>query len=346
MHKTFCRHSVFIPKTSPTGTSEILLNGLLTSRIVMSSHPGRSPLWGPESGYSRSWFFWIIASLLVYVPLCVIVRRHQMRRMARRHVSRENMTLEEAYAIKCRLAEHEFPTVFSAAINSVFFKAESIPTIAKLIARAMQRSSPERKPRGPSVTPLDLLGRPGAPATIAAVDRVNRIHALYRPSGVMSDTDLLYVLSLFALEPERWMKRFEWRSLTTRERCAFATLWKALGEDLHIPFDALLPSGKEGFRDALHWLQELEQWARDYEAKNRKKSPESVFLGEKQLDARTKNVPRPLKRVARGFAAALIEPELRQAMGTIRRIETPPAATIFIVESIIRVRKFTALDLN
>ncbi|KAI1749194.1 hypothetical protein F4782DRAFT_313532 [Xylaria castorea] len=305
------------------------------------------PLWGHESGYSRSWLFWVVACLLVYVPFCVIARRHQMRRLARGHS--ENMTIEEAYAIKCRLAEHEFPLVFSAAINSVFFKAESIPSIAKLIARAVQRSSSssssssskaaERKmPRGPSVTPSDLLGRPGAPATVAAVDRVNQIHALYRPSGVMSDTDLLYVLSLFALEPGRWVGRFEWRGLTTRERCALAILWRALGEDLRIPFDALpsSSSGKGGFRNALHWLQELEDWARDYEAENREKSPESVFLAEGQLDAWTRNVPKGPRRIVRGFVAALIEPGLRQAMG----IETPSAATVFIVESIIRVRKF------
>ncbi|KAI1739940.1 hypothetical protein F4680DRAFT_129186 [Xylaria scruposa] len=293
---------------------------------------------GLEISYPHGWLFWTVASLLAYVPFCAVVRRRQM---ARRHGSPENMTLDEAYAIKRRLAEHDFPMVFSAAINSVFFKAESIPTIAKLIARAVKRSSsskaPEgRKPRGPSVAPSDLLGRPGSPATIAAVDRVNRIHALYRPSGVMSDTDLLYVLSLFALEPERWIERFEWRSLTTQERRALATLWRALGEDLRVPFDELLPSGKKGFRDALHWLRELEGWARDYEAGNRAKSPESVFLGEKQLEAQTANVPKHLKHVARGFAAALIEPRLRQAMG----IETPPTATVFIVESIIRARKF------
>lgn len=45
-----------------------------------------------------------------------------MWRMARRHSSLENMTLEEAHAIKCMLAEREFRMVFSAAMNSVFFK--------------------------------------------------------------------------------------------------------------------------------------------------------------------------------------------------------------------------------
>ncbi|KAI0455280.1 hypothetical protein F5B21DRAFT_514165 [Xylaria acuta] len=306
----------------------------------MSSYLNWS-VWGLESPHSRGWFFWTVASLLVYVPFCAVVRRHQLRRMARRHGSLANMTLEEAYAIKCRLAEHEFPMVFSAAMNSVFFKAESIPSIAKLISRAVQRSSSSTAPRGkspsgPSVTPLDLLGRPGTPATVAAIARVNRIHALYRPSGTMSDADLLYVLSLFALEPGRWVGRFEWRGLTTRERCALATLWKALGEDLRIPSDALPSSGKGGFRDALHWLAELEDWARHYEAGNRAKSPESVFLAERQLDAWTSKVPARLRRVVRGSVAALIEPGLRQAMG----IEAPPAASIFIIESIVYVRKF------
>ncbi|KAI0435738.1 hypothetical protein F4803DRAFT_557688 [Xylaria telfairii] len=306
----------------------------------MSSHLNWSA-WGVDGSHARGGLFLIIASLLTYVPFCVVARRHQMWRMARRHSSLETMTLEEAHVIKCRLAEREFHRVFSAAMNSVFFKAEAIPSIAKLIARATQRSSSSRAPAKksrsrPSVTPADLLGRPGASETAAAIDRVNRIHAIYRPSGIMSDADLLYVLSLFALEPGRWVTRFEWRGLTAIERYALATLWKAIGEDLRIPFDALPSSGTGGFRDALHWLAELEDWARHYEAQNRAKTPESVILAERQLDAWTRNVPAFLRRSVRSSIAALIEPGLRQAMG----IDSPSAASVFIVESIIRTRKF------
>ncbi|TGJ79750.1 hypothetical protein E0Z10_g9019 [Xylaria hypoxylon] len=247
------------------------------------------------------------------------------------------MTLEEAYSIKTRIAEHEFPLVFSAATNSVFFKAEGVPSIAKLVARAVQRSSsanhrPARKPKaGLSVAPADLLGRPGAPETKAAIDRVNHVHSIYRPS----DDDLLYVLSLFTLETLRWIDRFEWRCLTAEERCALATLWKALGEELRIPFDKL-PSSRDGFRDPLHWLEELEDWGCQYEEKNREKSPESVFLAQKYLDAWLGSVPGCLKRLARGLAVVLIEPGLRRVMG----IETPPATAVFLVETVIHVRKF------
>lgn len=146
------------------------------------------------------------------------------------------------------------------------------------------------------------------------MDRVNYIHSLYRPSGKMTDDDLLYTLGLFALEPLRFVERWEWRAPTRDERYALATLWRALGQDLKIPFDRL-PSSGSGFRDALHWLAELEVWGLDYEARNRARSDDSVRLAEMQLDAWVSGVPACFKGVARGFVAALIEPGLRRAMG-------------------------------
>ncbi|KAI0541843.1 hypothetical protein GGR58DRAFT_510649 [Xylaria digitata] len=286
--------------------------------------------------------FWLIIPPLIYVLCCIAVRGHQRRRSLSRNKRSDfsNMTLDEAYSIKTRIAEDEFPMVFSAALNFVFFKAEGVPSIAKLVARAAQRSSstnrgPARKPKpGLSVAPADLLGRPGAPKTRAAIDRVNYIHSLYRPSGKISDDDLLYVLSLFTLETIRWIDRFEWRCLTAEERYALATLWRALGEELGIPFEKL-PSSRDGFRDALHWLAELEDWGRQYEYKNREKSPESVFLAQKQLDAWLGRVPECLKHLTRSLLASLIDPGLRQAMG----IETPPPTAVFLVETVIRARR-------
>ncbi|KAI0417061.1 hypothetical protein F5X98DRAFT_375183 [Xylaria grammica] len=296
---------------------------------------------GVESSHRD--IFWLTASpLIIYLLCCVALRTHQRRRGSSKskHGDFSTMTLEEAYFIKTRIAENEFPLVFSAALNSVFFKAEGVPSIAKLVARAAQRASsanhrPARKPKpGLGATPADLLGRPGAPETKAAIDRVNSIHSLYRPSGKMSDDDLLYVLSLFTLETIRWIDRFEWRALTAEERCALAMLWRALGEELRIPFEKL-PSFRDGFRDPLHWLAELEGWGRQYEEKNREKSPESVFLAQKHFDARLGSLPGCLRRPAHSVFSALIEPGLRQAMG----IETPPSAVVFLVDIVIYARK-------
>ncbi|KAI1121027.1 hypothetical protein F5Y10DRAFT_282820 [Nemania abortiva] len=296
--------------------------------------------WSLGNPHTGNWISWVLISLLLYIPFCEVIRRHQKQRMIRRYGPLETMTLDEAYAIKSWMSEHEFPKTFSAAIGIVFFKAEGIPSIAKLVAGAAQRSPSSSKgsskPRpGASTTPGALLGRPGSTATRTAIDRVNYIHSLYRPSGKMSDADLLYVLSLFALEPLRCIQRFEWRGPTPEERCALATLLKALGEELQIPFDRL-PSCEAGFRDALHWLEELEAWGVEYGRRNREVSPESVFLAQKQFEAWLGNVPSPLKGVARGLLAALFEPGVRRAMG----IKNPSRISVVIVETIVCVRRF------
>ncbi|KAI3321615.1 hypothetical protein HD806DRAFT_503050 [Xylariaceae sp. AK1471] len=55
----------------------------------------------------------------------------------------------------------------------------------------------------------------------------------------MSDEDLLYVLSLFAVEPTRWVERFEWRAMDARERGALAVLWRWVGGELGIPVESV-----------------------------------------------------------------------------------------------------------
>ncbi|KAI0399174.1 hypothetical protein F4802DRAFT_590779 [Xylaria palmicola] len=299
------------------------------------------PTWCLDDPQSRGWRSWIAVFILLYLPFCSIIRRHQRQLRARGYAPLgRRMTLEEAYNIKCQIAEHEFPTVFAAAMKFVFFKAEGIPSIAKLIARAAQRSEPRSAPPKlghvtTRVTPADLVGRPGGPERAAAIDRVNRIHSRYRPSGKMSDEDLLYVLGLFALEAGRWVERFEWRPLAPDERRALATLWMALGDELRIPLDPL-PSGRRGFRDALHWLAELEAWGREYERMNRRASPESAALAARQMEAWLRGVPACLRPIARRAVAALIEPELRGGMG----IEAPSRIYIFSAELIVGIRKF------
>ena len=70
--------------------------------------------------------------------------------------------------------------------------------------------------------------------------------------GKIKDEDMLYTLSLFALEPIRWSRRFEWRVMSDLEVCAQGTLMKALGDAMDISYDPL-PGCDEGWRDGIHW---------------------------------------------------------------------------------------------
>jgi hypothetical protein len=86
---------------------------------------------------------------------------------------------------------------------------------------------------------------------------MNWLHDRYRKSGKIKDDDMLYTLSLFALEPMRWTKNLEWRDLSDIERCALAVYRKNVGEVMSIPYDAL-PSSKTGWQNGLEWLSELQ----------------------------------------------------------------------------------------
>lgn len=49
---------------------------------------------------------------------------------------------------------------------------------------------------------------------------MNYLHGRYQKAGKISNDDMLYTLSLFVLEVERWTREYDWRPLTQMEICA------------------------------------------------------------------------------------------------------------------------------
>lgn len=72
-----------------------------------------------------------------------------------------------------------------------------------------------------------------------SIARINFLHNRYRRASKISDDDMLYKLSLFALEPSRWVKRMNWRRFSVVEMCAEGVLWRDIREMLEIPYGAL-----------------------------------------------------------------------------------------------------------
>lgn len=105
---------------------------------------------------------------------------------------------------------------------------------------------------------------PTHPRTLEALARLNYLHGFYRRSGQILDDDMLYTLALFAIEPVKWIKRLEWRELEDFEKCALGTFWKAIGDAMLIEYDKL-PSHSTGWKDGLHWLEEIWAWSEAYE---------------------------------------------------------------------------------
>ena len=108
------------------------------------------------------------------------------------------------------------------------------------------------------------LNKPTSERAIEAIARMNFLHSPYQKSGKITNDDLLYTLSIFALEPSRWINRYEWRSVSDVEMCACGTYWKSMGDAMKISYTKL-PSSTKGWQDGLHWLEEVKEWSNTYE---------------------------------------------------------------------------------
>ena len=142
---------------------------------------------------------------------------------------------------------------------------------------------------------------------------MNYLHGRYRKSGKISDSDMLYTLSLFVLEPIRWTRRFEWRELAEVERCAMGTYWRFMGDVMDIPFTAL-QSHNSGWTDGLHFLDELEAWSLAYEAEHMLPAETNKAVAKGTIDIALYLLPKRLHAAGLDFVSSLLEPRLRKAM--------------------------------
>jgi hypothetical protein len=124
---------------------------------------------------------------------------------------------------------------------------------------------------------------------------------------------MLYTLSLFVLETIRWTAKYEWRAATGLGRCAMGVCWKDLGEKMKISYERL-PSANSGWKDSLHWLQELGAWSLAYEAENMVPAESNAQFASGTFDIALFNLPTFLKPYGYSVASCLLEPRLRKAM--------------------------------
>ena len=233
------------------------------------------------------------------------------------------MTNEDAFYIQQSIGELEFPFTYEKALQFALFRTYGIPSISKLLVQTSEFSEAATATKRYADTVLliaEFAGHhPQSERSIEAIGRMNYIHHQYQKAGKISNDDMLYTLSLFAMEPVRWIERFEWRELEDFEKCAFGTFWKAIGDAMNISYDGLKggESDGSGWRDGLDWLEKVDQWAQGYEERcmvpdehNRKTANETVAI-------LLWSVPQSLKPYGRKVVGALMDDRLRKAMMSV-----------------------------
>ncbi|KAF2089450.1 hypothetical protein K490DRAFT_36961 [Saccharata proteae CBS 121410] len=293
---------------------------------------------------ASSWRLWCLTLLLPYlitVKLLRYNRRDCLQKQFGYHdrASLGRMTLAEAHAIQTTLGEVEFPKIFSTSIFFALFKTYGIPSISSLLVSTGQLSSDATASKRAADTGIIItevvLNKPSSPRAINGIARMNYLHDRYRKAGKISDEDMLYTLALFALEPIRWTNRYEWRTLTDMERCAMGMYWKDLGDAMEIPYTAL-KSGKDGWRDGLQWLDELEEWSDAYEEQYMVPAEANNQLANATLNLALFPLPRWIRGVILSFALVLLDKRLRFAM----MLDDPPLICERIMHLVFNIRKY------
>jgi hypothetical protein len=255
----------------------------------------------------------VLGTLGATYLLTVAYLRNQ-RKKAKHHQYTKplsTLTLSEAQEIQLYIFELEFPFLAQKALEFALFRTYGIPSISSLLMATKQLSTAKhasKRMTDTSVLMLEVIKNPpGSQRSVEALARTNFLHSLY--GSKISNDDLLYTLSLFLLEPIRWIKEHEWRELTEMEIAAMGLFWLKVGQGMKIDFSCL-----PGSKDGGVFTRELKAWMDEYEEKNMVPAESNKQTADCTTDLLLYPVPAALKGAGRRVISALMDTRLRRAM--------------------------------
>ncbi|KAL6704785.1 hypothetical protein ACN47E_007589 [Coniothyrium glycines] len=285
-----------------------------------------------------------VAVFACYVSLCRGLRylRRDDRHAQSPYQTREdfrNMTGEDAWTIVKYVQGLEFPWMTGKALSFALFRTYGIPSISKLLCETQQLGKVEyagRRYADTVVLIVEFLSwSPTSDRANSAIARMNYLHGRYQKAGKISNDDMLYTLSLFVLEVERWIRTYDWRVLTQLEMCALGTHWKNIGDAMGIDY-SVLRHGPASFQDGLEFFEDAKEWAEEYERQHMVPDKYNHQLAEETTRILLNDVPNMMKPVGKTLVTALMDDRLRAAM----MYDTPPSIYLNLVKAIFKARNF------
>jgi uncharacterized protein (DUF2236 family) len=197
---------------------------------------------------------------------------------------------------------YEFPWDYFNALSFALFRTFAVPSVGRLLADTGEFTARSQKRFEDTVLILDAVLEHGFASAEgrAAIRRMNQMHRAYP----ITNTDYVYVLSTFVVQPIRWIDRFGWRRLSEPEKAGSAEYYRELGRHL-------------GITDMPRTHQEFAAHLDSYETQRFAHHPGGRAVGDAALDVFTTF---PLARrlpaaLVRRLALGLMDDPLRAALG-------------------------------
>ena len=133
---------------------------------------------------------------------------------------------------------------------------------------------------GVLTVPRFMMNPPTHPRHVAAVARMNYLHAPYIRARQIQQEDLLYTLAVCILEPVRVVGLYEWRALNEYEVAGIATFWKGVGEEMGLDVRGLLGKGDGEWVDGIEFYDAVRAWAGEREWRDTRPCEANRGLGD------------------------------------------------------------------
>lgn len=194
----------------------------------------------------------------------------------------------------------EFPWDYRWALRLALFRTFCVPVISTLLDVSGEFRHRPAQRYDATARLMHTLARCGYDSARGtdALRAINRAHGRYR----IGNDEMLYVLSTFVFEPIDWLDEFGRRQLSEHERTATLHFYRAVGARMAI-------------RDIPGTLGEFRAFKQDYERSEYRFAEANHRVGTHLLDLLTRRRPAPMRRLLDAGFRALLDDEMRAALG-------------------------------
>jgi hypothetical protein len=271
----------------------------------------------------------LLSSALIYLSLVQLLRFRALHKVQRKYASYisapYSMPYNTAHEILKLGLLNDFPFVHAFATQWALVKTYGIASGTPLLAQTGRLTSEAQVGRRAEDTAVMigefLVGSQDSERGLKAISKMNWLHARY--GSRITKPEMMYTLSVFVLEPIRWVKMYEWREMTELEEVALFVYWKEIGNRMGIPN---IPDTVQGLRN----------WAEEYEKTDMYFVEENKMCADATVNLLLRDVPEPLRGLAKKMAMSFMEEKVRRAVGA----EDPPIWAERAVSTLFWVRAF------
>lgn len=195
---------------------------------------------------------------------------------------------------------YEFPWDYQRALEFALFRTYCVPSISALLDATGEFAKRPQQRYDDTAILIAEIAEHGYDSERGrrAVRVVNKAHGRY----VISNDDMLYVLTTFIYEPLDWIERYGWRELHPKERRAAFLFFREVGKLMGIKN---IPEDFEQFR----------RFKLDYEREHFVRSETNQRVGTYTLDLFCSWFPKPLRPAVSTAVCSLLDRPMLEAFG-------------------------------